>query len=261
VGLTIPTVVLVLGAGLVWLGARPERTPDEAAAARAPASRGPATDTHVHPPVTAARADLALLSTSVSDAPERSTATLLDRASGAMEIARPGAALHADPEILVVSIEVRRVELTRNGRSWILELTGGARPPMPDVSDLAQILGAPGLGVDERAERLLSAAAGRRVPGNVFGEAAFAPYFDDDGALAGLYLSAVRRAGLYARLGLGEGDVLREVNGIRIDGPDALREAAQILAVEPSLHLVVESGGEIRRVLVDLEPGDPVPSS
>lgn len=196
---------------------------------------------------------LALLSTSVAETPALSIATLMDQDSEATELVRPGESLAAHPEIAVSEIGPRWVELKSGASAWILELEPEPARRVVGPADLQRILGDPDLTTDDRVRRLLAAGAGERTLNNILSEASFAPY-EERGQIAGLVVTAVQPDGFYARVGLARGDVIREVNGIRLNGRDALEDVAGALQWESSLHVLVESDGELRRLLVDFPP-------
>ena len=240
----------VLIAALAWI-ARPSPAVREVPRAAAPVAAPHPVAAAPLPAEPAPRPQLALLATAVADNRSRSTATVRDLARHRDEILRFGDSLARHPHVRVEAIGVRFVELSDALGRWRVELAPRVPTPAPRLAELREILASRGLPPSERVDRLRSAGRGLRVRENVFGEATFAPRMKD-GRVVALVLTHVEPGGLYDRLGLGAGDLLHEVNGRGFGDAEAFGSAVEALATARSLHLVVESGDERRRVLVDL---------
>jgi len=198
---------------------------------------------------------ISLLSTSIADKPKYSTATLLDQASGNTDIVQQDNTLSEHPEIKVESIIAGEVQLTDGKTWWTLHLD--SLPPIREPlgpEDLIKILGANSkMSSEEQVEALLYSDAGRRTHDNILSEATFAPFIED-GEQLGLYLTGIQPNGFYARLGLSVGDVLLEVNGIRLNTPESIERAIEIFKKDTSINLWVNNDGELQRFRVDMTP-------
>ncbi len=252
-GIVAAAAALLLGAAALRWATSPA-APSKPRAVRAPAKPLTHENATLAPPAAAREPALALLSTSVSDVALRSTATVLDLETSASEIVRTGDALASHPGVSVSAIGPRWAELTNGQRFWLLALAEEPLERTGGIAEFLRILGDPELAPGDRVEQLRAADAGQRNVPNLLSEAAFAPW-EEDGRVVALVLTHVEPDGFYARLGLAAGDVLREINGLGFDRPEAYDEVVTILERDSSLHLLVESGGEVRRLLVDLAPG------
>jgi len=197
-----------------------------------------------------------LVTTSVSEDPKHSSATLLNQNSGLAESVRQGGMLQSHPGIKVVSIIAGKVQLTNGDSWWMLEVESLA--PLrnklgPD--DLFKIIGAQsGINKEEQIQALISANIGQRTHDNILSEATFASY-SEDGEQIGLYLTTVQPSGFYGRLGLAAGDILLEVNGMQLNTPDTINNVIGIFMEESSFDLTVNQSGTLQRIQIDMAPG------
>jgi type II secretion system protein C len=128
----------------------------------------------------------------------------------------------------VARIERRRVVITENGspRELLLsedEVTLAAAPaPTP-----ARRRPVPRRAPPQRREvpAPFAPEADVRNPATLFSQARILPKYED-GAMVGVQLNAIKPGSLFEKAGFQNGDVIRELNGIKIDSPE---QSAKIL--------------------------------
>ena len=170
----------------------------------------------------ATRLPLNLLGTAAADAPELSWAAIEDRESQQTLVLRNGDGIRNQAK--VVRIERKRVVLDEGGalRELALDEPEGpaiasaparpvarANPPRRGVRALPQPPGAEGA----------AAPAGPRTPAQLFQDARILPKYTE-GQMVGVQVSSIKPGGVFEKMGLQDGDVITELNGVRIDSPE-----------------------------------------
>jgi type II secretory pathway component PulC len=146
----------------------------------------------------------------------------------------------------IVEIEDVRVVLDVGGTLEFLELL--SRPPWHAPESGSEVLAGGVRQTGARRYVILGRELDRFLSGDV--PAAFprvVPYARE-GAPAGLRLTGVDRAGVFAAIGLEEGDVLLEVNGRSIASPDWALAAYAALRAEDHISLTLLRGRERMRM-------------
>lgn len=202
----------------------------------------------------ATRLPLVLLGTAAAARPELSVAAIADKQSGETRIVRVQDEIK--PQVTVLRIERRRIVISENGapRELALEESNeGIR-----VSTTRAVPRA-------RAERLASARRVREVPSiereNVekmvrnpaalFAQGRVLPHFED-GEFIGVQVSDIKPGSIYEEVGIQDGDVIVELNGIAIDGPEQSAKVLAEFARSSEFTIVVENGDSTRTLNVTI---------
>jgi general secretion pathway protein C len=177
---------------------------------------------------------LELLGTVASPNPQLSWAAIEDKETRKHMVLR----LHDDVKegkARVMRIEPKRVVLSENGelRELVLAENTGA-PPLPKMSASTrpsrQSMAARRRPSRSRlAARPLQPPPGLeetiRNPAQLFSQARILPKYED-GEMVGVQVSAIQAGSLFEQIGIKDGDVITELNGIKISSPE---ESATIL--------------------------------
>jgi len=94
-----------------------------------------------------------------------------------------------------------------------------------------------------------------RNPATLFSQARILPKYEE-GQMVGLQVNSIKNGSLFEEIGLRDGDVITELNGIAIESPE---ESAKILAEfsqAKEFSVVVESGGEVRELEFTMPEGE-----
>jgi general secretion pathway protein C len=179
----------------------------------------------------ATKLPLTLLGTVAALEPENAWASIEDRDSKLTRTVRVDDELR--PGAKVIRIERRRIVLQENGspRELVLEedpavlavAKPGGRAPLPrprrapgprelrQAADAPQPDPAPPLDV--------------RNPATLFAQARILPKYEN-GQMIGVQLNAIKPGSMFEQIGIKNGDVIKELNGIKIDSPE---QSAKIL--------------------------------
>jgi general secretion pathway protein C len=216
----------------------PAPLPDVAAAPRAQAFAEPDPASAGYPHT---RLPLRLLATVVRENPAYSLATIVDTERSEHEVMTEGQLFAGRPEARIARIERGRVLIDHDGvtEQLVLSQNAGA-PPAPEPEDLAPTS-------EERSRRrdlakeIRERIAGEREAGvvergGVLAEGDFTPVYEN-GELVGVHFEGIEPGGFYDRIGLRNGDVVTDINGVSLADPAA---AARVLGyVATSDELVV----------------------
>jgi general secretion pathway protein C len=220
----------------------------------------PARPVEVDEDLQATQLPLGLLGTVASPDPQLSWAAIEDKETREHLVLRMQDDVK-DGKATVVRIERKRVVLSENGelRELVLAENRGV-PPMPKMS------------ASKRPSRKSRAARRRsarnrspvrphepppsleeviRNPAQLFSQARILPKYED-GEMVGVQVSAIQSGSLFEEAGIKDGDVITELNGIKINSPE---ESATILrelsnAEELAITIRGEDGPETLRVPV-----------
>lgn len=189
----------------------------------------------------ATRLPLKLLGTVASTDPEASWAAVEDTTRRERLVVRVQDSLL--DQATVVRIERRRIVLDNDGKREELALdeegsamsqplrTAGRARPAPAVADVADLR--------ERVQRLADnrfqvqrndVQEAMRNPAELFSQARILPKYEE-GQMVGVQLNSIQPGSLFENIGIQDGDVITEVNGIVITSPQdsaaLLRELTQ----------------------------------
>jgi general secretion pathway protein C len=228
---------LLLVLALAWaLGRRPgpeaaprpapaaREVPDVATAPPAPSVPAPAVRERAPADIPHTKLPLRLLATVVNENPALSLATIDDVERSAKEVMNEGQRFDGRPDVQIARIERARILIDNDGVREQLVIVHHAAPEAAPVSaeereyrrDLSRrlreltdagtnyrdVLG------DEKREGLLA-------EGDVS-----AVY--EDGKMVGVQFDGIREGGFYDQIGLRNGDVVTEINGVALSDPDAM---------------------------------------
>lgn len=185
---------------------------------------------------------LRLLGTAASSNPKLSRAAIEDSASKEHEVVAIGDRLEKHSEVQIAAIEARRVVLQNRGRLEELRLEDVENLPQPrrrTARTRPSRRDRPVSRVSDRLQKLRERAnsqAGRNTA-SIFSDARILPkYCSEDvasqvqcnsGEMVGIQLSSIKSGGFFERLGIEDGDIVTQLNDIRIDNPAA---SAQLLS-------------------------------
>jgi general secretion pathway protein C len=199
----------------------------------------------------ATKLPLTLLGTAASDVPELSWAAIDE--SQQTRVVRPKDGL-ANGRATVVRIERRRVVLDEGGALRELNLAeedGPAGAPAPlraaARANPRRPARAPAPPVDATA---VPAPSGR-TPAQLFQDARILPKYTE-GQMVGVQISSIKPGGVFEKMGLQDGDVITELNGIRIDSPEQSSKILLQLTSTEQFRLEVDRAGGSTTVDVDL---------
>jgi general secretion pathway protein C len=219
------TVNAVIGSSLAS-SLEPAVAPTETQLAAAPVS-GPGS---IEEDLEETKLPLTLLGTLAALEPENSWAAIEDRDSKLTRTVKINDELR--PNATVLRIERRRIVIQENGSPRELTLAedpavaaaagaGGVaavpRPRRPGPAAMRQAAVAPGPPPAPPPDG--------RNPATLFAQARILPKYEN-GQMVGVQLNAIKPGSMFEQIGIKNGDVITELNGIKIDSPE---QSAKIL--------------------------------
>jgi general secretion pathway protein C len=184
------------------------------------------------------RLPVTLLGTFASSDPSLSRATLMDKEKNETLVVGVGDQIKNQAEVM--RIERRRVVITENGapRELTFGDEQGAEPPIRRARRTAA--------AQPAARRAESAAAVSREeiqksirdPSELLSQARVIPKYEQ-GQMVGLQVNAIKPGSLFQEIGLQDGDLITQFNGIAIDSPDQSTKIFQELANASEFNVVV----------------------
>jgi general secretion pathway protein C len=181
------------------------------------------------------RLPVTLLGTFAASDPVLSRATLQDREKNETLVVGIGDQIKG--KALVTRIERRRVVLTENGAPRELTLDEETVGTPAIVRAAAPVR--PQRTVRRRSDVSLSRDQIRdtiRDPSDLLSQARVLPKFED-GEMVGLQVSGIKPGSLFEEIGMQEGDVITEFNGIPISSPEDSARALQELGDTDRIEL------------------------
>ena len=256
---------LVLAIALAWvLGRRPgpevaSRPPQAVAGSTTPlpAEAAPAIPEPDSSGIPHTKLPLRLLGTVVSEKPDRSLATVEDVERSLHEVMRQGQPFEGRPEVRIAAIERARILIDNDGVREQLAIvhrvpeaaavTPEEREHRRDVSRRLRALTDAGTSYRDLLGR--GQREGLLAEGNVS-----AVY--EDGEMVGVQVDDIRDGGFYDQLGLRNGDVVTEINGVSLADPAAAAKVIEEFVGAPQLSIAVERGadGAPETLVVDTPP-------
>jgi general secretion pathway protein C len=195
------------------------------------------------------RLPLDLLGTAAAADPQLAWAAVLDRETRETLIVGIDDVLKE--KATVARIERRRVLLLENGTHR--ELTFGDEPPAEKPVRRAK---APGRAPNARRSGLTRVNIPRRDmenalknPGDLLSQARFLPK-QEDGELIGIEVGAIKPGSVLQDVGLKNGDLITEFNGIPIDSPEDSGRLIQELGDAEEITLEVEDKDGVSQTIV-----------
>jgi general secretion pathway protein C len=196
------------------------------------------------------RLPLTLLGTAASTDPHLAWAAVEDKEK--RETLVVGVGYEIRDNASVQRIERRRLVLLENGspRELTLDEDESGKPGRPQPPSLPRLARTRRAAPEPRVRQLSDnrfavprddAEAALRNPANLFSQARILPKYAD-GQMVGVQINAIKSGSLFEQLGLKNGDVITELNGIAIDSPEASAKLLQEFTQANSLDLVLEDG-------------------
>jgi len=192
-----------------------------------------------------------LLGTLASNDPAIASAAIENTSQRKSRVYRIGELLDGFKGVSLRGVERKRVIILNGKKREELALEDDAPnqlalAPRPARRPSRRLRRAPGRGAGSRlAERLqeIQTKGGGRTAAELFSQAKIVPKYDD-GVMVGVELNSIVEDSLYEKLGLQDGDVITELNGIEINNAGASAKALQALAEDDEISVTV--GGEER---------------
>jgi general secretion pathway protein C len=212
--------------------------PPPAASAAAPAvqERAPADIPHTKLP-------LRLLATVVNENPALSLATVDDIERSANEVMNEGQRFDGRPNVQIARIERARILIDNDGVREQLVIVHRAAPELAEVSpeerehrrDLSR-----------RLRELTDAGTNYRdlrgeTREGLLGEGDVSAVYED-GKMVGVQFDGIREGGFYDQIGLRNGDVVTEINGVALSDPDAMVKVIGQFVGADELDIAVQRG-------------------
>jgi len=203
---------------------------------------------------------LNLVGTAATDDPLLSWAAVEDRE------AQQTLTLHVGDNVkgqaVVRRIERKRIVLEENGGLRELALEEPADLPTSPAAAPRPAVRTARLGPPRRPppvtprlpEVPAPAEEGPRSPARLFSEARILPKYED-GQMVGVQVSAIKPGSLFEKVGIEEGDVITELNGIRIDSPE--QSAKILLELTRSQNLTLQVNGQSGTRTLNAEVPEP----
>lgn len=203
-------------------------------------------------PVAATKLPLKLLGTAAATDERRSRAAIQDEKSQKHLVVGVGDELAGHPRVTVRVIERTRVILDNAGRAEELVLHEGqlalAAQRGPQVRRGARRAVAPG---DQQAalnQRLqtLNGPDGQGIS-QILSSARIVPQYAE-GQMQGMLVDSIKADSMFQKVGLQNGDVITEVNGIMIDRPEATSAVFDQFATAETIEIAALRGGAAVRL-------------
>jgi general secretion pathway protein C len=205
----------------------------------APAAGGP-----IEEDLEATKLPLTLLGTLAALEPENSWAAIEDKESHVTRTVRIDDELR--PGATVLRIERRRIVLQENGspRELLLAEDPGmvaAVPARPAAVPRPRQAVRPRRGPRAAVPAPAAAPADDvRNPATLFSQARILPKYEN-GQMVGVQLNAIKPGSMFEQIGIKNGDVIKELNGIRIDSPEQSAKILLEFVDAKSFNVVVEN--------------------
>jgi general secretion pathway protein C len=168
------------------------------------------------------------------------------------EVVKVGDRLKSHSEVTVARIERGRVILDNAGRREELKLSDEIRPARaPRVAKRASRSRRSRSRAAKPPEPEPSARGGLDIDASaLLKQARILPKYED-GVMVGIEISKIQPDSLYEQVGVQEGDVVMELNGIKIDSPAASKSLMDAIKEGQTLEmLVMGSDGESKMMKI-----------
>ena len=246
--------IAVLAAAIAWVLTRTPRPdavspPPEAAREALPApesASAPATPESDLSGIPHTKLPLRLLGTVVSDDPAQSLATVDDLERSLHEVMKEGHHFEGRPNVTVARIERARILIDNEGVREQLAIAHRVPPEAAAVTpeereyrrDLSRRLRALTDAGENYPEVL-----GEGERGGLLAEGEVSPVYED-GMMVGVQFEDIREGGFYDQLGLRNGDVVTDINGVSLADPAAAAKVMAEFVASPEISLEVERGAD-----------------
>jgi general secretion pathway protein C len=205
-------------------------------------------DVVVNEPVAATKLPLRLLGTAAATEESRSRAAIEDEKTKKHMVVAVGDRVEGHDRVRVTAIERTRVILDNAGRSEELALHEDDPRRQPAVQPRRVASRAPRVPRREAQESLnsrLEALAGDDGEGinRILSSARIVPYYAD-GQMQGMKVDNIKANSVFEKIGLQNGDVISEVNGIVVDQLDATSSIFEEIATADPIEITALRGEE-----------------
>jgi general secretion pathway protein C len=199
------------------------------------------------PPLVATKLPLQLLGTAAATQVERSRAAILDKKTKKHMVVAVHDRLEGHARVSVTAIERTRVVLDNAGRpeELVLHEDGPKRPAKRNKKSARQARRTPRKPnpktLNDRLEKI-SGDDGEGIS-RILASARIVPHYED-GKMQGMKVNAIKAESVFEKIGLQDGDIITEVNGIVIDRVDATSAIFEEFAEADTIETAVLRGGE-----------------
>jgi general secretion pathway protein C len=189
----------------------------------------------------ATKLPLTLLGTAASDDLALSWAAIQDRESQQTLVLRHDDTIRNQAK--VVRIERKRVVLDEGGALRELALEEAEGPTVAVLPAAAARANARrGARAQPQPPAETPAPATARTPAQLFQDARILPKYAE-GQMVGVQVSSIKPGGIFEKMGLQDGDVITELNGVRIDSPEQSAKILLQLSGTDTFTLQVDRAG------------------
>jgi general secretion pathway protein C len=198
-------------------------------------------------PLTETKLPLELLGTAAATREERSRAAIEDKKAKKHIVVAVGDRLEGHDRVRVTGIERTRVILDNAGKPEELSLheDGAVRPVVQRTPPARQARRAPRRAAPTLNERLEDLSGGDEdAVASLLSSARIIPHYED-GKMKGMKVSAIKPDSVFERIGMQNGDIITEVNGIVIDRVDATGDIFEEFAEADTIETAVLRGDEV----------------
>jgi general secretion pathway protein C len=203
-------------------------------------------ETEVDEPLTATKLPLRLLGTAAANLEKRSRAAIEDEKTRKHMVVAVGDRLEGHNRVRVTGIERTRVILDNAGRPEELLLDeGGLKQQPARKRNSRQVRRKPAVDKQESLNNRLKELSGDDGQGisKILSSARIVPHYED-GKMQGMKVDAIKANSVFEKIGLQNGDIITEVNGIVIDRLEATSAIFDEFADADSIETAVRRGDE-----------------
>jgi general secretion pathway protein C len=98
-----------------------------------------------------------------------------------------------------------------------------------------------------------AAPGAARTPAQLFQDARILPKYTE-GQMVGVQVSSIKPGGIFEKMGLQDGDVITELNGVRIDSPEQSAKVLLEVTTKESFSMKLDRASGVETVNVNLAP-------
>ena len=201
-------------------------------------------ETLIDVPLAATKLPLRLLGTAAASQEERSRAAIEDEKTKKHLVVAVGDPLEGHRGVSVAAIERSRVILNNGGRREELALNadqeGTARPKRRRPARQARRARPAKNTLNDRL-KALNGEDGAGIS-RILSSARIVPHYED-GQMLGMKVDAIKADSLFEKVGLANGDVITEVNGIVVDRLEATSAIFEELSTAQEINVAATRGG------------------
>jgi len=201
---------------------------------------------------------LKLLGTAASTDPERSRASIEDTKNRTNLVVAIGDRVEGHKRVRVKNIDRRRVVLDNAGKLEELALDENGDGPAMPRQRARRPSRSPRRNATASRETLndrLAKLNGQDGQGlsKILSSARIVPHYGEDGQMAGMKVDAIKSDSLLQKVGLLNGDVITEVNGISVDRLDATGAIFEELSSAEEIDVAATRNGQTVFLTADAE--------